>query len=178
VRGNVVLGQLRAAEELVGAEMVERALAQLAPEIAAELRSALAISWCSLDSLRAFHEAIAPLANEELAAWRARVVELATRQTFSTTLRFFMRLTTKDALIKRTAGMYAKIFDRGTLTPRTSDDGILVLQLTGWPDAAPFHLDGVATGILAILKLAKIESVKLKWTRTHDGADFEIRASR
>jgi hypothetical protein len=44
VRGNVVLGQLRAAEELAGREIVERAFEQLPPEITAELRNVFAIS--------------------------------------------------------------------------------------------------------------------------------------
>jgi hypothetical protein len=53
-----------------------------------------------------------------------------------------------------------------------------MVHLTGWADAPAFHLDGVATGIVALLKLAKIDPVKVKWTRTLQGADFEVRTSR
>jgi hypothetical protein len=36
----------------------------------------------------------------------------------------------------------------------------------------------VSTGIVTLLKIAKIETVRARWTRTLEGADFDIRTSR
>jgi hypothetical protein len=113
---------------------------------------------------------------EDVDVWRLRLLKLSTRLTFSTTLRFFIRLTTQEALLKRSAAMYSKFFDKGAMKARPGDNAFL-LELTGWRDASPFHLDGVGMGIVALLAVAKIEQVKISWTRTPEGANFEIRRS-
>jgi hypothetical protein len=106
------------------------------------------------------------------------VVEHATLETFSTTWRFVLRLTSPEALVKRASGMYARIFDTGKMEATVVAPGHSVAKLTGWPDPPAFHLDGVATGIATVLRVAKIESPQVRWHRTPAGADFDIRSAQ
>ena len=177
VRGTIVREEMRSARTLTSDENVEEALARLAPEVATELRDVLAVSWCSLASLRAFHETMAAVLKEDPTVWHLRVVEHATQEMFSTTWRFVLRLTSPDVLVRRASTMYARIFDTGKMEASVVAPGHSLARLTGWPEPPAFHLDGVATGIVTVLRVAKIESVRARWTRTPDGADFEIRSA-
>jgi hypothetical protein len=177
VRGAIVREEIRSARTLTSDAAVEQALERLSPQMAHELRDVLAVSWCSLASLRAFHEAMAAVLKEDPTVWHLRVVEHATREMFSTTWRFFLRLTSPDALVRRASAMYARIFDTGKLEAFLIAPGHSVARLTGWPEPHAFHLDGVATGIVTMLRVAKIEAVRTRWQRTPDGADFEIRTT-
>jgi hypothetical protein len=176
VRGAVVREEIRAARALTSDATVEQALAQMAPTEVEELRNVLAVSWCSLASLRAFHETMAAVRKEDPTVWHLRVVEHTTQEMFNTTWRFFLRLTSPEALVRRTSTMYARIFDTGKMEAFIVAPGQSLARLTGWPEPPAFHLDGVATGIVTVLRIAKIESVRARWTRTPDGADFEIRS--
>ena len=177
VRGTIVREEVRSARKLTSEAALEEALARLAPEVARELRDVIAIGWCSLGSLRAFHEAMAAVLKEDPTVWHLRVVEHATQEMFSTTWRFVLRLTSSDALVRRASSMYARIFDTGKMEAFIVALGHSVAKLTGWPEPPAFHLDGVATGIVTVLRVAKIESVRTRWQRTPVGADFEIRAA-
>jgi hypothetical protein len=168
---------MRSARVLASEAAVEQALSKLAPEVASELRDVLAVSWCSLASLRAFHETMAAVLKEDPTVWHLRVVEHATQEIFGTTWRFVLRLTSPEALIRRASTMYARIFDTGKMEAFIVAPGHSVARLTGWPEPPAFHLDGVATGIVTVLRVAKIDSVRARWQRTPDGADFEIRAA-
>jgi hypothetical protein len=168
---------MRSARVLAGDAPVDEALGQLAPEVAGELRDIVAVSWCSLASVRAFHQAMAAVVKEDPTVWHLRVVEHATQEMFSTTWRFVLRLTSPEALVRRASTMYARIFDTGKMEAFRIAPGHSLARLTGWPEPHAFHLDGVATGIVTVLRLARIESVRARWHRTPDGADFEIRAA-
>lgn len=175
VRGSVVREEIRAARALASDETVEAVLAQLSPQVAEELRGVLAVSWCSLASVRAFHETMAAIRKEDPTVWHLRVVEHTTQEMFNTTWRFFLRLTSPEALVRRASTMYARIFDTGKMEAFLVGPGQSLARLTGWPEPPAFHLDGVTTGIVTVLRLAKIEQVRARWTRTPNGADFEIR---
>lgn len=178
VSGAVVRNQLRAARALSSDEVVERALASLSPEIRTELVGALPVSWCALTSVRAFHEATARVVGQETNPWHLRVVEQAMQQTFSTVWRFFLRLTSADALVKRAANVYAKTFDTGAMEAKVISPGHSIAQLTKWPDAPDFHLNALATGIATMLRVAGRKTVNVRWERTSDGAKFHIHSSR
>jgi hypothetical protein len=178
VRGAIVREEIRAARALTSDAAVEEALARMPPEVSDEVRDVLAVSWCSLGSLRVFHETMAAVLKEDPTVWHLRVVEHATQEMFSTTWRFFLRLTSPEALVRRASTMYARIFDTGKMEAFIVAPGHSVARLTGWPEPHAFHLDGVATGIVTLLRVAKIDAVRARWARTPTGADFEIRTGR
>ena len=169
--------EIRSAGALASEAQVEEAFGQLPPEVAREVRDVLAVSWCSLGSLRSFHEAMAAVVKADPNAWHLRVVEHATQEMFSTTFRFFLRLTSPEALVRRASTVYARIFDAGKMEATVVGPGHSLARLSGWPEPPAFHLDAVATGIVTVLRVAKLESVRARWQRTPVGADFEIRTA-
>jgi hypothetical protein len=177
VSGAVVRNQLRAAKALSSEEAVERALSTLDPAAQRELRDALPVSWCSLLNVRAFHEAVAREVGTDADMWHKRVVEHAMEQTFNTVWRFFFRLTSADALVKRASAVYSRTFDTGSMEAELISPGRSIAHLRGWPAAPDFHLNAVATGISTMLRIARRRQITVTWTRTHEGARFEIYSS-
>lgn len=173
----MVRNQLRAARALASDAAVDRALASLDDATRIELVDALPVSWCSLAGIRAFHEATAREVSEDPDVWHKRVVEKAMEQTFSTIWRFFFRLTSADALVKRASAVYSRTFDTGTMDAELIAPGHSVAHLRGWPAAPDFHLNAVATGIATLLRVAKRRAITVTWTRTHEGARFEIHST-
>ena len=178
VSGTIIRNQIEAARAMGGAAKVERALASLSPAQQSELRDLLPVSWCTLSTARAFHEAMASQMGEPVNVWHPRVVERAMEQTFNTVWRFFMRLTSAEALVKRSATIYAKTYDTGSLEAVLLSPGHSQLTLTGWPDAPDYHLNGLATGIATMLRVAGRSSVTVRWTRTPQGATFETHSRK
>jgi hypothetical protein len=177
VSGAVVRNQLRAARALASEEVVDRALASLEDGAQRELRDALPVSWCSLLNVRAFHEAVAKEMGADPDVWHKRVVEHAMEQTFNTVWRFFFRLTSADALVKRASAVYSRTFDTGSMEAELIAPGRSVAHLRGWPAAPDFHLNAVATGIATMLRIARRRHITVTWSRTHDGARFEIHST-
>lgn len=169
--------QLRAAKALASEDAVERALSTLDPAAQRELREALPVSWCSLLIVRAFHEAVAREIGADADVWHKRVVEHAMEQTFSTVWRFFFRLTSADALVKRASAVYSRTFDTGSMEAELISPGRSVAHLRGWPSAPDFHLNAVATGIATMLRIARRRQISVTWSRTHDGAKFDIHST-
>lgn len=174
VSGAVVVNQLQTARQLAGEAVIERALTRLTSSQRDEVRGVLAVSWCSLATVRAFHEATAAEMGESVDVWHLRVVERSMQQTFNTVWRFFLRLTSPDALIKRAAAVYAKTYDTGSLEAVLIAPGHSRATLTGWPDVPDYQLNALATGISTMLRAAGRSSVTVRWGRIAQGARFEI----
>ncbi|RYE88497.1 MAG: hypothetical protein EOO75_13220 [Myxococcales bacterium] len=174
VSGSIVISQMAVARALAGDVRVEQAIETLTPEQRTELREQLAVSWCSLPTLRAFHEATARLMDEPINAWHLRVVERAMQQKFTTIWRFFLRLTSPEALIKRTAAIYSKTYDTGAMEATLIAPGHSRAQLTGWPDIPEYQLNALAAGIGVMLRAAGRSTVSVRWARTPQGARFDI----
>jgi hypothetical protein len=173
VSGAIILNQIAAARALGGAAKVERALASLTAEQQSELRDLLPVSWCTLSTTRAFHVAMATQMGEPVNLWHPRVVERAMEQTFTTVWRFFMRLTSAEALVKRSATLYAKTYDTGSLEAVIVSPGHSRLTLTGWPDAPDYQLNALATGVTTMLRVAGRSAITVRWVRTPQGAIFD-----
>lgn len=174
VSGAIVHSQMAVARALAGDTRVAQAIESLTPEQRSELRDLLAVSWCSLSTLRAFHEATAGLMNESTNVWHLRVVERAMQQNFHTVWRFFLRLTSPEALVKRAAAIYSKTYDTGAMEASLVAPGHSRAQLTGWPDIPEYQLNALATGIGAMLRAAGRSTVSVRWARTPQGARFDI----
>jgi hypothetical protein len=177
VSGTVVRNQIRAARALSSDEIVDRALASLDEAARRDVTEALAVSWCELQHVRAFHEAVAREVGEEPNAWHRRVVEHSMEQTFSTIWRFFFRLTSADALVRRASAVYSRTFDTGKMEAELIAPGHSIATLRGWPNAPEFTMNAVATGISTMLRIARRRAISVTWTRTPDGAKFDIHST-
>lgn len=177
VSATLLLDQRRVSEELVGNEVVERALGAIPEPHRGELLSLAAGGWCSVAAGQAFHRAMAEALGRPLADWQKIVVQRGIERTFSTVWRIFLRLTSTDAIVKRTAMVFAKTYDTGSLTARELGVGHLELALTGWADVPEYELRGIALGVEAVLKLAGRKNAAVLFTRQPGGARFDVLSS-
>ena len=176
VSGAVVISQIAVARALAGDAKVDEALEALEPAQRTELSDLLAVSWCSLPTLRAFHEQTAQRVGESVNTWHLRVVERSMQQNFHTVWRFFLRLTSAEALVKRAAAVYSKTYDTGTMEAEILAPGHSRATLSGWPDVPDYQLNALATGIGAMLRAAGRTTASVRWARTPQGARFDIHA--
>ncbi len=178
VSGAIILDQLEVARGLLGKEAVARALFLLPADAQAELRSLLSVSWCSIATAVDLHRALANVAGKDVTTWRRTIITAGIERTLSTVWRLFMRITSVDAIIKRTATIYAKCYDRGAMrAERISSDTVNVI-LSEWNDVPDFELDAIACGHDAVLTLAKKPHARIGVERRAGGAKFEVRFRR
>ena len=96
-------------------------------------------------------------------------------RTLTTVWRFFMRLTSVEAIVKRAASIYSKSYDRGSMRAALVSDELVEVILDGWPDVPDFELDAIASGFDAVLGIAKRKHSRITMERTAGGARFEVR---
>jgi hypothetical protein len=175
VSGAIILDQLEVARELLGKDAVARALLLLPPPAHAEIRALLSVSWCTIASAVDLHRALAKVAGKDLVAWRRMIITAGIERTLSTVWRLFLRVTSVEAIIKRTATIYAKSYDRGAMrAERVSHDTVNVI-LSEWSDVPDFELDAIACGLDVVLSLAKKPHARIGVERRAGGARFEVR---
>lgn len=174
MKASLLLDQLAVARELVGAEIVERAIANVEPATRAELAALLPVSMVSLPTVDAVHDAVAREIGEDPAAWHRKIIRAGTERTFSTVWRFFLTLTSLEAIAKRVATVFSKTFDRGSMTAHTTAPGVVVMTLTGWPDVEVRQLVAIEVATESVMHLSGRKDYRVRWTRTRDGALFEL----
>jgi hypothetical protein len=175
VSGVVVLDQLNLAKELLGEDVVARAVAHLAPDAHAELDALLPMSWCKLTTAFAIHEAIANEIGQGVKEWHRTIVRAGIERTLNTVWRFFIRLTSIEAIVKRATTIYGKSFDRGSMRAALVSDDVIEVVLTEWNDVPDFELDAIASGLDAVLSVAKKKHSRITFERRLGGARFEVR---
>lgn len=177
MKASLLLDQLAVARELVGDAAVARALLLVDAESREEHASLLPVSMVSLATVDAIHDAVAAVVGEDPVAWHRRVIRQGTERTFATVWRFFLRLTTLEAITKRVATVFSKTFDRGAMTASTTAPGVVVMTLTGWPDVGARQLIAVEIATESVMHLSGRKHTTVRWTRTPDGAVFEVKTT-
>lgn len=174
MKASLLLDQLAVSRELVGAAAVERAIASVDEATRAELSAILPVSMVSLATVDAIHDAVAREVGEDPTAWHRKVLRAGTERTFSTVWRFFLQLTSLEAIAKRVATVFSKTFDRGEMTARLEAPGVVIMTLTHWPDVETRQLVAIETATESVMHLSGRKSYRVRWTRTPDGAVFEL----
>jgi hypothetical protein len=175
VSAAIVLDQIELAKELLGEDVVARALAELSKEHRAELDGLLPVSWCSLTTAFSIHEAIAHQIGQDVKVWHRTIVRAGIERTLTTVWRFFMRLTSVEAILKRAASIYGKSYDCGCIRAALVSDDVIEVVLTEWPGVPDFELDAIACGFDAVLMIAKKKHSRITFERRPGGARFEVR---
>jgi len=107
---------------------------------------------------------------------QAEVVRAGVERTFSGVWRVLLRLSSDDALIKRTAMLYAKACDRGKMSAALVAPGRVRLTLTEWPEIPDLGAIALAAGIEAMLSVVGRAAV-ITWTRDRAAVVFDVRAT-
>jgi hypothetical protein len=173
VSGVVMIDQRAVAERLFGREVVAKAIEAMSEPHRAEMKDLMPVAWCHTTTAVAFHEALAREVGLPVAESHRKVVREGLQHTFSTVWRAFFRLLSIELLVKRTASVYAKSFDTGTLTCTLVDAHHIAAEVTGWRQINDLQIDGLAIGFETILQLAGRKATVTR-SRTGSGVKFLI----
>jgi hypothetical protein len=172
VSGAVLLDQHRVMEEIAGKDVVKAAMAKLDPEQRSEYESLLPVSWCSVTTANAVVTAVARECGRNASALQAEVVRVGVERTLKSIWRIILRFTWDDALISRTPMIYSKTYDRGELKAKMAYPGRAEVDLVGWPTVPQLDIEGLATGIETVLRVAGRRDVKVNWERRPGGVFY------
>jgi hypothetical protein len=175
VAGVAVLDLVRELEEMIGSQYIELARAALSPEQRNELEEVTAVSWVRMSTSSAFIDAAGSVSGRDPEALVDEAVRRATARTFKTVWRMLLRLTTDDALIKRTPMIYARGRNIGQLDARLLGPGSGELILSRWPDPPPRQIRVISISVEVVLGLAGRRDAHCEYERKRDGARFALR---
>jgi hypothetical protein len=184
VSGVVLLNNLRAFEQAVGADVYAQAIRRLPPDVAEQYHSLVPVAWMPTRVADQIFAAIAETAGEDLEVLFPKVIERGVEQTVKTIWRPLLRLFTDRAILSRTPRIFAKTYSRGRLVaefPEQADDAdtrLAVLTLSDWPDPPQYRLLAIAAGVRAVLRVTGRKPISVEFARRRDGARFEVRWRR
>jgi hypothetical protein len=158
-----LLDQRRIIDELLGSEALERALGRLPSEMQDEYRALTPLSWCRATTATALIHALADESERNARKLQAEIVRRGIEHTLKTVWRVLMRLTTDEALIRRTTLIYGKSINTGQIRVQVGEKGVAHIYQTGWAGMTELDFIGLATGIETVLRLAGRDDVHVKW---------------
>jgi len=178
IRGAIVLNNLVGFEDVVGRDVVARAIASLPTGLVEEARVIVPAAWVRADLVDALFSAIAHEAGRPPEELFPLAIERGVQRTLHTVWRALMHLSTDAAIVKRTPSLFARSYSRGRLTSNFIGDGTADVELVDWPDVSRFRLIAIASGIRAVLRVAGRKDVHVTTDRTSEGAKFRARWQR
>jgi hypothetical protein len=161
-------------EEMVGADVVRRALASLPDAQRQQLEQAIALSWIPMSLVGAVVDEVARLAHRDPELLIDEAVRRAVSYTFKTAWRLLLRVTTDEALIARTPIIYAKSRNVGHLAAALKSHGRAELTLTDWPAVSDRQLRTIGIAVQTVLELAGRRNVRIQGQRTLQGAQYAL----
>lgn len=86
----------------------------------------------------------------------------------------FLRVTSDEALLKRTPIIYQRSRNTGQLSARILEPGHAEVLLTDWPDVPDRHLRTIGVSIGSVVELAGRKDVRMTTQRTPEGGRYQI----
>src|SRR4051812_38622110 len=118
ISGAVLLSARNVMVELAGAGAVARAVATLTPAARRDYEGLTPLSWIPVETGEAVLIAVAREMGRDPMTLMAEVTRRNLQQTFSTLWRLLLRVTSDEALIRRTPILYSKSYNRGELVSK------------------------------------------------------------
>ncbi len=175
VSGMATRDLLQTLEELVGSEHYARAFAQLPTELRSELDALTAVSWLPLTSLSVVLDEVAKASGREVEAMVDETVRRSIDRTFRTVWRMLLRVTSVEAMLKRTPVIYARSRNIGQLEARLVEPSHAELILSGWSDVSERQMRVLAVSIQRVVELSARHDVQISYVRTPQGACYQLR---
>jgi hypothetical protein len=175
VAGVAVLDLTRELEEMIGSEVVALARSALTHEQRVELEEATAVSWVRMSTSSAFIDAVGAVSGRDPEPLVDEAVRRATVRTFKTVWRMLLRLTTDEALVKRTPLIYTRGRNVGQMESRLIAPSTAELLLTRWPDPPPRQMRLIGISVEVVVGLAGRRDVRCDCERKRDGARYLVR---
>ncbi|HKU36982.1 MAG TPA: hypothetical protein VJR89_02510 [Polyangiales bacterium] len=173
--GIAVMDLLHVLAEMVGQAKIERAKGRLSPAQRQTIDALTAVSWLPNTTLALFVDELARCVQRDAEAMIDEAVRAAVDRTFKTVWRMFLRVTSDEALIKRTPIIYQRSRNIGQLSARILEPGNAEALLTQWPDVPDRHLRTIGVSIARVMELAGRRDVRMTAHRTPDGGRYQLR---
>ncbi|HMJ52011.1 MAG TPA: hypothetical protein VK540_08035 [Polyangiaceae bacterium] len=170
--GISVLDLRAALEEIVGKDVVVKALASLPAATRAEFVEITALSWVPLATITLVINAVAATARVNPERLIDDAVRRAVERTFKTVWRVMLRFTTDAALIARTPVVYSLSRNIGRLRSRILSPGKAEVTLSDWPGVSARHVRTLGVSIVTVVTLAGRKEASVTSSPTADGAMF------
>lgn len=177
VAGAVYLEQLKVMEEVAGKDRVSKAFGSLSAVDQDVLNAVLPVSWFDVTSSNRLIEALAVELDRDAYELNRQLTRLGVERTVKSLWRLLLRFTSDKALVSRCPILYNKNYDSGSLAAVINEPGRAEIVLDGWPGVPRMDIEGIGTGIEAILSLTGRRNVQMSWQRTPNGAKYQVRWS-
>ena len=174
--GAVLLEQRKVLGEIAGAEVLERVIRELPEDQRTEYEGLSLLSWCRHTTATEVVVRVGHALGRRPEAFQAEVVRAGVERLFGGIWKVLLRLSSDEALIKRSALLYSKACDRGRLAAESVDPGHVKLTLTEWPDIPDLAIIALAAGIESVLRVVGRKAV-IKFERERDAVVFDVRAT-
>jgi hypothetical protein len=161
-------------EQLVGSSAFARGREELPPEMLRELESINAVSWVSNETVNRLVDEVARAAARDPEELIDKAVRISAERMFKTVWRILLRMTSDEALIKRTPLIYARSRNTGQLSSRLVAPQHSEVQLSGWPEVSDRTLRTIGVGIQCVVELAGRHDVRMSHARTATGGRYDI----
>ncbi|HVU03681.1 MAG TPA: hypothetical protein VHE30_18105 [Polyangiaceae bacterium] len=173
--GDSVLSSRQSLEEIVGADVVNRAIELLSDADREAYLGAKAGSWLPVRIADEFQRAVAREARIAVDAFPEFVRAFCHRSVermVGTVWRLVLHVLTDHQLVDRANELHRRTYNVGRLTARVDGPGVATISLSEWPSISDEQMIGTAAGIEAVLGAAGRKNVSIRWKRTADGADY------
>jgi hypothetical protein len=173
--GTSFIAFTEAVQKVHGPRVVSSAREQMSDEQRVEIDMTTAITWVRATTMTAWVKALADAAGTSTVDLVEECARIATRDSFTTVWRVFVRFTSPEALISRTPIIYSRTRNVGKLEVESVTSSTAKLVLTGYPGMVDSQLHSLAVSIRTILELSGRRSPTSRYSKTDDGGVFELR---
>lgn len=172
VRGLLVLSQRRLMERVAGKVAVCNAIDKLCERERRAYLEASVLSWVPQPVVRSVTRSVAEELGETGDSFAERIVHMSVLDACRGPWNALLRMTSNEALIRRTAALFARSFDRGRVEVRAHGQNFEMV-LDGWPECESMDLVSVRAGIVATLESIG-RGARVEIRPTADGARYWI----
>lgn len=162
----------RAHDQLVGADVVARALATLPRDDVDAYTTATTLGWVPVRIVDDVTRAVAVASGWPAERLSREAAASSVEALMLGLWRVMLRFTSDEALIARTPLLYAKTYNVGQLESTFPRPGLAEVTQSGWPGITDLQVIGLASGIETVLRCAGREHPKVVPKRTPSGAFF------
>jgi hypothetical protein len=174
VAGTRILAMRAVVTEQFGAPTVARSLATVAPDVREEYEQVSSIAWVRSSTDYAVHDAIAAAVDREPLAFHEQVLREAMARSFKTIWRVLLRLTSDEALIARTPGIYRRTRNVGQMVVQANTPGRAEFVLTQYPGIGPRDIRSIGAGLEVVLTLTGRAGARAAARPAPDGATYTV----
>ncbi len=153
IAGTTVLALREGLADIVGPEVVARAIARLAPDLREEFETVTPVSWVEELRVAAMHDAVAREAGIDAELLFDQAVRRAAERSLKTVWRVLLHFTSDEALISRSQTLYARSRSVGQVSARLIAPGHAELTLRGRPNGPSRTIRALAISTEVLLRM-------------------------